>query len=133
MSFPFSIMSPEREVFDGQAEEVRLRSDGGDLGFLAGHVPFIGEVRPSVCEIDLSGGNTESLALLGGFVEVGPDGAVQVLADAVERRDEIDVAAAQQARQDATRRLQDGYDPAVDRELHVAEVRLTVAGVSFDS
>lgn len=133
MSFRFSIMSPERDVFDGDVDQVRLRSDGGDIGFLTGHVPFIGEVRPSICEIDLPGGDTQALALLGGFVEVGPDGAVNVLADAVERREEIDVAAAQQARQDAARRLQDGHDPDVERLLQVAEVRLEVAGVSIES
>lgn len=132
MSFGFSIMSPERDVFDGEVDEVQLRSEGGDIGFLAGHVPFIGEVRPSVCEIDLPGGATETFALLGGFVEVGPDGVVNVLADAVERAEEVDVAAAQHARQEATRRLQDGYDPEVDRALQIAEVRLTVAGVSAD-
>lgn len=130
MSFPFSIMAPERDVFDGDANEVRLRSDGGDIGFLAGHVPFIGEIRPSVCEIDLPGGSVESYAVLGGFVEVGPDGAVNVLADAVERHSEIDVAAAQQARQEAVARLQAGYDPDADRSLRQADVRLVVAGAA---
>lgn len=124
--FPFSVVAPDRTVFTGEVSQVTLRSEGGDIGFLAGHVPFIGAVQVCVCEITPAEGAPLRLAVHGGFVEVGPDGAVTLLAGVVETPEEIDVARARAARERAGTAGED--DPEAAAALARAEVRLLVAG-----
>ena len=37
-SFPLKIVTPDGLQFDGQAEEVVVRTTSGDIGVLAGHI-----------------------------------------------------------------------------------------------
>jgi F-type H+-transporting ATPase subunit epsilon len=112
VSFPFRLLTPERTLIDGEAEEVSLRAEGGDLAFLTGHVPFVGEVRPSVCQVRLTDQSSRVAAVHGGLVEMSAAGCV-VLAPIAELAEEIDVARArtamhaadEDARQRATARL----------------------------
>lgn len=124
------MVSPERTAFEGEVTSVSLRSAGGDIGFLAGHVPFIGSVRVSVCDIEMEGATHKAFALHGGFVEVDPDGRVTVLADVVEGADEIDVERARAARDRALSARSAGgeADAEIEGALARAEVRLSVAG-----
>jgi F-type H+-transporting ATPase subunit epsilon len=132
-SFAFAVVSPERQAFEGEVSSVSLRSAGGDIGFLAGHVPYIGVVRVSVCEIVPDHGEPLRLAVHGGFVEVAPDGTVTLLADIVERAEEIDVARAQAAQERATSVSTPEPDPEVEAALARAEVRLEVAAPAASS
>lgn len=113
MSFPFRLLTPERTLIEGEAEEVTLRAEGGDLAFLTGHVPFVGEVLPSVCQVRLTDQSLRVAAVHGGLVEMSAAGGV-VLAPTAELAEEIDVARARTAagsadddlgRQRATARL----------------------------
>jgi F-type H+-transporting ATPase subunit epsilon len=128
-TFAFAVISPERSPFEGQVNSVSLRSAGGDIGFLAGHVPYIGVVRISVCEIVPDSGPAQHLAVHGGFVEVAPDGTVTLLADVVETAEEIDVPRAQAAKDRASAAVTGTQDPSSEDEaaLARAEVRLEVA------
>jgi F-type H+-transporting ATPase subunit epsilon len=131
-SFGFAVISPERSPFEGQVTSVSLRSVVGDIGFLAGHVPYIGVVRISVCEIVPESGPELRLAVHGGFVEVAPDGTVTLLADVVETPEEIDVGRATAARERASALIGVGgpggeLDPGAEAALARAEVRLEVA------
>jgi F-type H+-transporting ATPase subunit epsilon len=96
VSFPFRLLTPERTLIDGEAEEVSLRAEGGDLAFLTGHVPFVGEVRPSVCQVRLIDQSSRVAAVHGGLVEMSAAGCV-VLAPIAELAEEIDVARARTA------------------------------------
>ncbi len=129
-TFPFAVVSPERRAFEGEVTSVSLRSAGGDIGFLAGHVPFIGVVRVSVCEIVPGSGEPIRMAVHGGFVEVAPDGTVTLLADVVELPEEIDVARAQAAKDRAMVATGTEDDTEAEDALARAEVRLEVAGVT---
>jgi F-type H+-transporting ATPase subunit epsilon len=77
------------------------------------------------------GGQEESLAISGGFLEVRPDHVI-VLADQAERADEIDVARAEAARKRAEERLKDRHAAGIDAiraetALRRALARLSVA------
>jgi F-type H+-transporting ATPase subunit epsilon len=129
-AFHLLIVAPERVVLDEQVTLLSLRSAGGDIGFLAGHVPFVGAIRPCLAHVEQEGGGVALLALHGGFVEVAPDGAVTVLADVVERAEEIDVARAESARERARARLAAAgadRDPEAEAALARAEVRIETA------
>ena len=107
MATPFQVelVTPERVLFSGEADEVSLRTDAGEIAFLAHHEDFVGAVDISLCSISLIGtGDGESgtrlVAVHGGFVYVA-DNTVTILASVAELGDEVDVERARQALQRA--------------------------------
>jgi F-type H+-transporting ATPase subunit epsilon len=128
-TFPFAVLAPENSAFEGEVSQVSLRTEGGDIGLLAGHIPFIGAVEVCVCEITREDGGTERVAVHGGFVEVDPEGSVALLAAVAERAEDIDVARARRAAERAAERASEDDDDA-RAALARAEVRLAAAGQS---
>lgn len=121
--FPVSLVTPERILFEGEAEMVTMRSGGGDIAFLAGHEPYVSTVEIGVVRIDRPDGEKERFAAHGGFVEVN-EGAVVVLSGVAERADEIDVARAQRAKEAAEGQAASGDDAEADAALRRAMTRL---------
>ena len=94
-TFHLEIVTPEKLVVQVSAEEVQIPGRNGYLGVLPGHAPLITELGAG--EISYrSGGQLHRFSLAWGFAEVLPD-RVTVLAETVERADEIDVPRAQQS------------------------------------
>jgi F-type H+-transporting ATPase subunit epsilon len=128
-TFQLEIVTPEKLVVKGAAEEAQIPGLNGYLGILPGHAPLITEL--SVGVISYRGeGETHSLAVAWGFAEVLQD-KVTILAEAAERPQEIDVARAQKSKERAEQRLKSN-DPQVDYDraedaLQRAETRLKVA------
>lgn len=128
-SFPFALVTPERTVISGDAEEVSLRSEGGDIAFLAGHVPFIGEVEVGLLRVTLADGSEKVAAVHGGFVEVRTDGEVVLVAGVAELPEEIDVTRAERAQQRAEAGGGDGGDEdEQEAAARRARARLEAAG-----
>ncbi|SRR6266496_1738335 len=129
-NFQLEIVTPEKLVVKGSAEEAQIPGLNGYLGILPGHAPLITELAVGVITYRMSG-ETHTLSVAWGFVEVLPD-KVTILAEAAERPQEIDVARAQKARERAEQRLKSN-DPQTDYTraedaLQRAETRLKVAG-----
>lgn len=119
------LVSPEREVFSGEANAVYARTTDGELGILPEHAPLIGTLVSAPVRIERAGGDVLVAAVHGGFISVFESG-VSILGEEVECREDIDVAA---ARADLERYR--GAD-AADSEGHLAYqravVRLVVVG-----
>jgi F-type H+-transporting ATPase subunit epsilon len=120
------LVSPEKILFSGEAESVIARTTGGDIAFLPGHVPFIGNLAVHPVRILLPGGVEEIVAVHEGFVECSAD-RVTILSDVAELQSQIDVARAEAAAE----RAQANHDKVDDTEreaaLRRAHVRLEVA------
>jgi F-type H+-transporting ATPase subunit epsilon len=121
------LVSPEREIWAGEAEEVIAQTIEGSMGILAGHVPVLGVlVDGSVVRIKPVDRGEWIVAMVGsGFFSVAGD-EVAVLAEQAELSDMIDVPAARIA-------LQEALDAETrDEEVVVAErrarARLRAAG-----
>lgn len=127
MSFPFLLATPERTLFDGDVDTVIVRTDGGEIAFLTGHVGYLGAVVPSECKIEATDGTVRRLAVHGGFVEMGDRCAI--LAPAAEFAEEIDVTRAQRAQEEAMAAAETvNGDEDLDAALQRARIRLAVAG-----
>jgi F-type H+-transporting ATPase subunit epsilon len=114
-----SVVTPEREVWTGEANFVVARSEGGELGVLPGHAPFLGSLRHSVLKIESAEGTT-FIAAHGGFIEVFED-RVTVLTPVAEVAGDIDVDRARREREEA----------AEDREAFLrADARLRTAAAA---
>ena len=128
-SFELEIVTPEKLVVKEAVEEAQIPGLDGYLGILPGHAPLITELGVGVITYRAAGA-TKTLSVAWGFAEVLQD-KVTILAETVERPDEIDVARAQQAKERAEQLLKSNdpeldYDRAQD-DLRRAETRLKVA------
>ncbi|MEV4003680.1 F0F1 ATP synthase subunit epsilon [Actinomadura sp. NPDC049753] len=119
------LVSPEREVWSGEAKMVVAQTIEGSLGILPGHAPVLGVLLDgSVVKIEPADGGAPVLAAVGsGFFSVAAN-EVSVLAEQVERAEEIDVDEAKRALDAAL--SAEGEDATPERR---ARARLRAAGV----
>lgn len=96
MTLKFSITTPERVVFSGDADYLHLNTALGEIGIYPNHTPLVSIVKPGVVTVR-QGSEEHYLAVSGGYVEVQAN-TVTVLADTAERADEINVDRAEAAR-----------------------------------
>lgn len=127
MPLHIELVSPERIVYEGDADLIIVRTTDGEIGFQPGHVPFVGNLVPSVVRIALSEGGIQRIAVHSGFVEVSED-HVALLSDIAELAEDVDTSRAQKALDKATKALSENDEDfealfAVKR----AEIRLEAA------
>ncbi len=69
-TFPFEIVSPERLLFSGEVEAVKLPGSEGEFQVMAGHAPLLALLGPGIMEV--SGGELggERLFIDGGFCDM---------------------------------------------------------------
>jgi F-type H+-transporting ATPase subunit epsilon len=91
------IVSAEREVFSGIVEMVVASADQGEVGIIPGHAPMLTFLKPGEVRVVLPEGDEVHYYVSGGLLEVQPY-TVTILADEVERADDIDEAAAMAAK-----------------------------------
>jgi F-type H+-transporting ATPase subunit epsilon len=118
--FSLKIVTPDGLIFDGQAEEIIVRSSSGDLGILAGHVNCVAPLGMGRATVIIDG-KRRYAACIGGMVSV-VGGAVTLVPTTFEWAESIDAAraeAAQQRAEDALRRKD-----ASDTELKLAQAKL---------
>lgn len=127
MPLAVQVVSPERILFEGEADMVVCRPVDGEIAFLAGHVPYLGALRDDPVRILLPGGGETAAAVHGGFVEVSNDHVV-VLSDLAELKEQIDVPRAEAAKRAAEEILaRDPENEDATAALARAETRLKVA------
>ena len=93
MSLTLRVLAPDKNVFDGSADEVILPSTTGQLGILPGHISLLTAIDVGVLRVRADGG-WNSIALMGGFAEVDSD-EVTVLVNNAELGTAIDRGAAE--------------------------------------
>lgn len=69
----FSLVSPERELFSGEVDQVDAPGAEGDFGVLANHAPFMTTLKEGRVVVH-DGGRTRIFEVRGGFADVTPDG-----------------------------------------------------------
>jgi F-type H+-transporting ATPase subunit epsilon len=80
----FSLVSPERELFSGDVDQVDAPGAEGDFGVLAGHAPFMTTLKEGRVHVHVEGG-MRLFDIHGGFADVTPQG-LTILA---EKADEV--------------------------------------------
>ena len=76
------VISPEKTIFDGEAESVVAPAWDGELGILRGHAPLMALLGEGDLRVR-SGGRTEHFHVEGGFLQV-VDNVVTVLSERAE-------------------------------------------------
>ena len=106
--FDFKLITPESIIFEGQAHEVILPTQNGQIGVLPDHEPLVTILTPGEIFIK-NGAEIIHLASMGGFVEIN-NNAVKVLSDSAIRSEEIDALAAEEAKIKAQQALAKAVD-----------------------
>lgn len=110
MPLRLEILTPERQVYEGDVDMVIAPASEGYVGILPHHAPLLTSLGPGEFRVK-KGGAEEVLAVFGGFMDVRGD-RVTVLTDAAEHAEEIDEAQAQAAREAAQREVASAVSPA---------------------
>ncbi len=105
-TFKVSVLTQEKVHLQTEAVHLEAPGSAGYLGVLANHAPLMTTLMPGKLELSLPGGREETFAVSGGLLKVSNNEAV-VLADAIERPEEIDVDRAREARDRAEKRFKD--------------------------
>ena len=122
------VLTAEGHVLSQEADFVVAPGIEGDLGVLPRHIPLLTPLRTGEVMVR-NDGREEYFFVAGGFLEVLPDKVV-VLADVAERAEDIDTAAAEEARRSAQESLaQDAGDADAAAQLERALFRLRVAEI----
>lgn len=118
--FSLKIVTPDGVQFDGQAEELIVRSTSGDLGILAGHTNCVAPLGMGRATIVVDG-KPRYGACIGGMVSV-LNGTVNLVPTTFEWADKIDTARAEASYRKAQNTLSD--KSASETDIRLAEARL---------
>jgi len=95
--FHLKIATPERVVYENDVLQISIPTASGEITVLPHHTPLVSVLSAGELRIkDQSGDQT--LAVVGGFLEVRPNNELIILADHAQRAEEIDVTVAEAAR-----------------------------------
>ena len=119
-SFQLKIVTPDGLFFDGQAEELIVRTTSGDLGILAGHINCVAPLGMGRATVIVDG-KRRYAACIGGMVSV-VGGVVTLVPTTFEWAETIDEARAEASRLRAETTLRN--KTASDTELQLAQARL---------
>ena len=106
------IVTPESKIYSEDVEMVTLPGSEGEAGIYPNHVPLMTQVQAGEIIVK-RGGNEEVVAVGEGFAEVTGD-HVAILTDNAANSEDIDEAAAEDARAKAEQRLAKGGDISED-------------------
>ena len=129
--FHLKIVTPDGLIFDGQAEELIVRTTGGDVAILARHMDYVAPLGMGRAAV-VSGGQRRNAACIGGMLSV-VDGSVTLVPTTFEWAEKIDVARAEASLSRAEEVLHNSGSSNTDLKLaearlHRALVRKSVAG-----
>jgi F-type H+-transporting ATPase subunit epsilon len=120
MPIHVDIVSAEGEIFSGDAEMVFAPAKMGELGIAPRHAPLLTDLKPGEVRVQTSGGDEKFFYVTGGVLEVQPH-LVTVLADSATHGEDLDEAAALEAR-DRAREVLAGRHDEIDLEQAQAEL-----------
>ncbi|TNF38502.1 MAG: F0F1 ATP synthase subunit epsilon [Gammaproteobacteria bacterium] len=106
MTIHVDIVSAEQAIWSGSATMVFAPGEMGELGIAPRHTPLLTRLKPGEIRVQDDHGNEESYFISSGILEIQPN-VVTVLADTAVRADDLDEAAALQAKQLAEEHMQD--------------------------
>lgn len=126
------VLTPEGEVWSGEARQISTRSEAGELGILANHAPLLAALRPTELRLHLSGSEVKRYAQAHGWLQVYGNQARFLLEEAIPPED-LDSATLKEQLADAEQRLSDREEGSADharaaKDRDRAEAFLSIAG-----
>ncbi len=114
------IITPEKMVYDGEADLVVARIADGDVGVMVDHAPLVSTAEVGDVRIR-EGEELHVFATSDGFFKVS-ENLVQILVEEAVAAGEIDVDAAGDQVEEAEREISEVSEDAEDRDRVMAEI-----------
>lgn len=109
-----NIITPSKIIFSGDVHSVTVPGTDGNFQIFKNHAPIISTLEIGLVKIELPDSSTEFFATGGGTIEV-MNNKIILLADSIEKSDEIDPDRARAALNRAKQRLAEkGNDRTID-------------------
>lgn len=120
MGLKVSILTPTKKIFEGEVDILNVPTPRGNFGILPHHYPLLSMITIGKLNYRKKK-ETVEYAISGGVLTVEQN-EVYVLAEAIERKDEIDIDRAMEAKKRALDRLS-----AKDGNIDVARAEAALA------
>jgi F-type H+-transporting ATPase subunit epsilon len=126
------VLTPEGEVFSGEARQVSTRTEVGEIGILANHAPLLAALRPTELRLRVSDSETMRWAQAHGWLQVFGNRARLLVEEAIPPED-LDAGTLKEQLADAERRLSESAEDSADharaeKDRDRAEAFLSIAG-----
>ena len=126
------ILTPEGEVWSGEARQVSTRTEVGEIGILANHAPVLAALRPTELRLHVSDSETKRYAQAHGWLQVYGNRARLLLEEAIPPED-LDSGKLKEQLSDAEQRLSEAEDGSAEqnraqKDRDRAEAFLSIAG-----
>jgi F-type H+-transporting ATPase subunit epsilon len=107
------VLTPEGEVWSGEARQVSTRTEVGEIGILANHAPVLAALRPTELRLHISDGETKRYAQAHGWLQVYGNRARLLLEEAIPPED-LDGGTLKEQLADAEQRLSEAEEGSAD-------------------
>jgi F-type H+-transporting ATPase subunit epsilon len=126
------VLTPEGEVWSGEARQVSTRTEVGEIGILANHAPVLAALRPTELRLQVSDSETKTYAQAHGWLQVYGNRARLLLEEAIPPED-LDSGRLKEQLADAEQRLSEAEDGSAEqnraqKDRDRAEAFLSIAG-----
>lgn len=98
------IVTPEKEIFDGEVEEVVVTTADGEVGILPHHTNLMAQIIPGEMRVKTSG-KMQVMATGGGLLQM-TDNTLVIATDLAEKAEEIDEKVVEEAKKRAQEALE---------------------------
>lgn len=111
--FKLFFATPDKKIVsDVELEEITLPANAGELNILPGHAPLMTTLSSGTLKYKLKNGQTDVLAVSGGYCQISSDG-VTVIAETAVHANEIDMKIVEEhLKQNEHKLLNDTLDDA---------------------
>ena len=120
MTFYLQIVTPDGGFYDGEAERLIVRAQGGDVCILPRHAPYVTALGIGEATVVLPGDQRRKAACSGGMLSVTGDD-VRLVATTFEWAEDIDKNRARRAEEKARQKVQAAHN---SMELEMAKAKL---------
>ena len=107
------VLTPEGEVYSGEARQVSTRTEVGEIGILANHTPLLAALLPTELRLRLSDSETRRYAQAHGWLQVFGNRARLLIEEAIAPED-LDAATLKEQLADAEQRLSEHEKGSAD-------------------
>ncbi|MGM9590452.1 MAG: ATP synthase F1 subunit epsilon [Faecousia sp.] len=124
MPFNLKIVTPDGLFFDGQAEQLIVRTTSGDIGIMARHMNYLAPLGMGRAVV-VTDGQRRTAACIGGMVSV-MNGEVTLVPTTFEWAEDIDIERAEKSFQKASKVLEEDASTA---DVKIAKAKISRAMV----
>ena len=105
-TFEANVLTPEGPIYSGEVVQISTRTQVGEIGILARHVPLVARLWPALLRLHTPDGEVQRYAQGEGWLEVFANRARVLIVEAISP-EELDVSELKERLADAERRLKE--------------------------